>query len=42
MTSGKEWNKNENGIMELVMSEFEEKTKLVQTVIINEEDSITE
>lgn len=38
----KEWNKNENGIMELVMSEFEEKTKLVQTVIINEEDSITE
>lgn len=38
----KEWNKNENGIMDLVMAEFEEKTKLVQTVIINEEDSITE
>lgn len=38
----KEWNKNENGIMDLVMSEFHEKTKLVETVIVNEEDAISE
>lgn len=38
----KEWNKNENGIMDLVMSEFHEKTKLAETVIVNEEDAISE
>jgi len=35
----KEWNKNENGIMDLVMTEYEEKTKPVISTVMPEEDS---
>jgi hypothetical protein len=40
----KEWNKNENGIMDLVMTEFSAKEKLVaQTIIATEsEEDVTE
>jgi len=34
----KEWNKNENGIMDLVMTEYEEKTKPVISTVMPEED----
>lgn len=33
----KEWNKNENGIFNLVMSEFEEKARLIVPVILTDE-----
>jgi recombination protein RecA len=40
----KEWNKNENGVMDLVMSEFSAKEKLVvqENIAIESEEDITE
>lgn len=38
----KEWNSNINGVMDLVMKEFEAKTKLVKPAVTTDEDEIVE